>query len=166
MRRTRMFSTAAALAAGLLLASCGGGDDGGENSSPEEPPAETQSPPEDMEEPSDDAGENESETQSPDSESTADSDDACFIHLFDGDNFDDTDDNFKLTEPGKYETLADLPGADRDWTDEADSLKVGDSATVTIYSEENFEGTSQDLDPGSEHADVDDEPRSLEMSCD
>src|SRR5699024_1241971 len=138
-------------AAGLLLVGCGEGDDGGGKASQQVPPAETETPrKDDTDEPSDGAGE----------------DDACHVHLFDGDNFDEDDEHFKHTERGTYESLADLPGADRDWTDEADSIKVGKSATLTIYSEENFDGTSQDLEPGSEHADVDDEPRSLEMSCD
>src|SRR5699024_9327021 len=99
------------------------------------------------------------------SDDSASADGECFIHFFDGEDFDETDDNFKLTEPGKYENLADLPGADRDWTDEADSLRTGNGATVTIYTEENFKGTAKDLDPGTELTDIDDEPKSLEMSC-
>ncbi|MPV48821.1 MULTISPECIES: hypothetical protein [unclassified Pseudactinotalea] len=93
------------------------------------------------------------------------SDDECYVHLFDANDFDETDDNFKLTEPGRYKDLADLPGADQDWTDEADSAKVGTSATVTIWSEPNFEGKESTLDPSSEHAALDPEPSSLELTC-
>lgn len=90
----------------------------------------------------------------------------CYIHLFDGDDFDDTDDNFKLTEPGEYKDLKNLPGADEDWTDEADSAKVGSAATVTVWKDTGFSGTSKELKPGSEHASLEPEPSSLKMTCD
>ncbi len=95
---------------------------------------------------------------------TAESGSACSVHLFDSDDFDESDTNFLLTEPGKYETLKDLPGATQDWTDEADSIKVGSAAHVTIWSEPDFGGTSQQLEPGSAHSDID-EPSSLQLSC-
>ena len=158
MRGTRILLSISVLAVGSLLAACGSGDAPAPDS--ESPAAETVAPGQD------DGSQEEGATEADGSESeAAESDDECFIHLFDGDNFDESDDNFQLTEPGDYENLADLPGADKDWTDEADSLKVGQSATVTIYSEEGFEGQSQDLDPGTELADVDDEPQSLKMTC-
>jgi len=87
------------------------------------------------------------------------------IPFFAGDDFDENDDNFTLTEPGEYESRKGLPGADQDWTDEADSLKVGESTSVTVYSEENFEGDSQDLDPGTEQPDADLSPQPLKMTC-
>ncbi len=140
MRRKRVLITAPVLAAGLLLAGCA--NDGNSDSRTEE-------------------------TSAPeDTSSTEEGGDGCFIHFFDGDDFDENDDNFKLTEAGEYENLENLPGADQDWTDEADSLKVGESASVTIFSEENFEGDSQDLEPGTEQAGVDLEPQSLKMTCD
>lgn len=89
----------------------------------------------------------------------------CYVHLFDGDDFDANDDNFVLTEPGRYADLSDLPGASKDWTDEADSLIVGPNATVIGWSETNFQGTQMIYEPGSRHPDVDDEPSSLEMTC-
>lgn len=98
-------------------------------------------------------------------EDSSNSDDGCWVHLFDGDNFDESDDNFKLTEPGEYKNLEKLPGADKDWTDEADSIKVGSSATVEIFDKRDFKGNSQTLDAGSEHPDVDDEPYALKMTC-
>lgn len=162
MRRTRLTALATTLSAGMLLAGCGSSD-GGDSPSPQE--SEQAQSPEESSQPADEDSDSTSDDTQPTDDDSASDDGDCFIHLFDGEDFDETDDNFKLTEPGKYENLADLPGADRDWTDEADSLKTGNSATVTIYSEENFEGSSTDLDPGTELADVDDEPRSLEMSC-
>lgn len=163
MRQTRLWTATAALAAGLLLAGCGGG---ASDTPADVDPAQTQDPA-DTQEPTEPEEPTGAEEPTSDSESSGSSDaDGCYIHLFDGDDFDENDDNFKLTEPGKYENLANLPGADKDWTDEADSLKVGDAATVTIYADENFEGASQQLDPGTEVADVDNEPDSLEMTCD
>ena len=139
MRRKRVLITAPVLAAGLLLAGCA--NDGNSDSRTEE-------------------------TSAPeDTSSTEEGGDGCFIHFFDGEDLDDQDDNFQLIDPGEYKNLADLPGADRDWTDEADSLRVGSGATVTIYSEENFEGTSKQLEPDTEIADVEHEPKSLEMVC-
>lgn len=89
----------------------------------------------------------------------------CSFHLFDGDDFDKTDDNFKLTKPGDYKSLKDLPGADEDWNDEADSAKVGSNTTVKIWKEKNFKGESKTLKPGSKHPDLEPEPSSIKMSC-
>lgn len=89
----------------------------------------------------------------------------CYVELFDGDDFDPDDDHFKLTGPGEYKNLKDLPGADQDWTDEADSVRVGSGAHVTIWSETGFSGEKSTLDPGSKHPDVDVEPSSLKLSC-
>ena len=171
MRRSRVLATATTLAAGLFLAGCGGGD-ADESNAPEDTAEQTEAPAEDAEPTEDtesapeaDAPEgNEVETPEPGAE-TEGPDDGCFIHLFDGEDLDDQDDNFQLIDPGEYKNLADLPGADRDWTDEADSLRVGSGATVTIYSDENFEGTSEELQPDTELADVEHEPKSLEMVC-
>jgi len=171
MRRSRVLATATTLAAGLFLAGCGGGD-ADESNAPEDTAEQTEAPQEDAErtEDSESAPEaeapegNDVETPEPGAE-TEGPDDGCFIHLFDGEDFDDQDDNFQLIDPGEYKNLADLPGADKDWTDEADSLRVGSAATVTIYSEENFEGTSKELKPDTEVADVEHEPKSLEMVC-
>lgn len=89
----------------------------------------------------------------------------CWVELFDADDFDASDDHFKLTKPGRYETLKDLPGASQDWTDEADSMKVGSDATVKIWEKTHFEGSSQTLDPGSSDPDLEHGPSSLELTC-
>lgn len=89
----------------------------------------------------------------------------CYVELFDAENFDEGDDHFRLTKPGRYPDLKNLPGADQDWTDEADSIRVGSAANVTIWKDKDFTGTESRLDPGSEHAKVDPEPSSLELSC-
>jgi hypothetical protein len=89
----------------------------------------------------------------------------CYVHLFDAEDLKKSDGDFKLTKPGRYADLKNLPGADEDWTDEADSLEVGSAATVTIWPKTNFQGKSQKLKPGSKHASVDPEPSSLTMKC-
>lgn len=127
----------------LVVGACGSSDD-----KPEASPATSATP-----------------SDSPSTEGSSDSGDGCWVHLFDGDNFDESDDNLKLTEAGEYENLENLPGADKDWTDEADSIKVGSSAKVEIFDQRDFKGKSQTLEAGSEHPDVDDEPYSLKMTC-
>lgn len=90
--------------------------------------------------------------------------DGCFVHLYDADNLDASDDNFRLTTPGRYGDLSSLPGAEKDWDDEADSMRVGDSARVTLWSEPEFGGGSQEYGPG-DYPELEPEPRSLELSC-
>jgi hypothetical protein len=89
----------------------------------------------------------------------------CYLHLFDAEGLKKSDGDFKLTKPGRYDNLKNLPGASEDWTDEADSLEVGSAAKVTIWPETNFNGESHKLKPGSKHPSVDSEPSSLTMSC-
>lgn len=60
--------------------------------------------------------------------------------------------------------MNDLPGTNKDWNDEADSVEVGSAATVTILTEEDFQGVSSTLEAGSKHSDVD-EPSSIELIC-
>lgn len=91
--------------------------------------------------------------------------DGCWVHLFEEDDFDETDDNYRLTEPGRYADLNNLAGAADDWTDEAESIRVGPEATVTFWSETEFRGQPTELGPGSERADLDEEPESLELTC-
>lgn len=87
----------------------------------------------------------------------------CSVHLFDGDNF--KDDNFVLKGPGEFSSLKNLPGADKDWSDEADALKVGSSAKVTVWNEENFQGESKVFNGGDEVAKLQIEIRSIKINC-
>lgn len=92
-------------------------------------------------------------------------DTGCWVHLYDEDRFDERDPHFQLSEPGRYPDMAALPGATQDWTDQADSIRVGPDATVTIWPQTDFGGRSQVLEPGSEHPDVAEEPMSIELRC-
>jgi len=86
----------------------------------------------------------------------------CYIQLFDGDNF--TDDSLTVKEPGEYPDLDELPDADgKNWTDEADSFKVGEGTTVTVWTETDFEGDSTVYEAG-DYKSVD-EPYSLKIEC-
>lgn len=86
----------------------------------------------------------------------------CYVHLFDGDNF--TDDNIVVKGPGEFSDLKNLPGAKKDWDDEADSFKSGKNTTVTFYSEPGFQGESVTYKNGDQKSSMD-EPRSMKIVC-
>jgi hypothetical protein len=89
---------------------------------------------------------------------------ACSVHLWDDSHF--KDDDIVIKGPGKFADLGHLPNANgKDWNDEADSLKVGSSATVKAWTKKNFQGTANTYQPGTEKADLDDEPSSLKITC-
>lgn len=101
---------------------------------------------------------------SSDDDATSGGDDQgnCYVHLYDGDNF--KDDDIIIEGEGEYADLSDLPGSNgKDWTDEADSFKVGENTTVTAWTAKNFEGDSIVYEAG-EYASVD-EPYSLKIVC-
>lgn len=87
----------------------------------------------------------------------------CHVHLFDGSDFES--DNIVIQGPGEFDSLKQLPNAGgEDWNDEADSLKVGATATVEAWEEEGFSGESTTYEAGSEHPDIS-EPSSLKITC-
>lgn len=92
-----------------------------------------------------------------------DPDGSCYVHLYDGDNF--TDDNVIVKGPAEFSSLKRLPNSNKDWSDEADALKVGPNTTVTIWSEEDFKGESATFQAGAEEPDLDHEPRSMKITC-
>lgn len=97
-------------------------------------------------------------------QNTTKADNPCSVHLWDGKNF--TDSDIVINGAGQYSNLRNLPGANnKDWGEEADSLKVGSAATVKAYEEENFQGTSVTYNPGTQHPKVSEEPSSLEIVC-
>ena len=89
----------------------------------------------------------------------------CSIQLFDGDDFDETDDNVTIAGPGRFANLRDLPDTtEDDWGGEADSFRVGSAATVQVYAQEDFGGATQTYQPGTEQSDAD-EFYSVEITC-
>lgn len=88
--------------------------------------------------------------------------DSCYLQLFDGDNFED--DNIVIKGSGEYADLNNLPNAHgQDWTDEADSFVVGDSTTVEVWNNKNFEGESTTYKTGKYNSV--DKVYSLKISC-
>ncbi|MGH8162287.1 MAG: hypothetical protein ACRESR_09150 [Gammaproteobacteria bacterium] len=87
----------------------------------------------------------------------------CLVHLYDGGDFEG--DNVVINKPGRYANLKNLPSAKQNWTDEADSFKVGSAATVKVWGKTDFQGSSKTYRPGSKEASADPEPSSLELSC-
>lgn len=93
--------------------------------------------------------------------------DGCHVTLFDSEDFEENDSRYLINQPGRYSTLAGLPGTDRDWTGEADSIRVGSGATVIIWPGPDFSGAPVTLPPGTEIPDIEmsEEPASLELQC-
>ena len=89
----------------------------------------------------------------------------CSIQLFDGDNLDETDDNVTIAGPGRFANLRDLPDTtESDWGGEADSFRVGSTATVQVYAQEDFGGATQTYQPGTEQMSAE-EFYSVEITC-
>lgn len=87
---------------------------------------------------------------------------SCYVQLFDGDNY--TDDTIVIDGPGEFSDLANLPGANKDWNDEADSFKSGANTTVTFWTRTGFEGGSITYEGGAQEPSVD-EPSSMKITC-
>lgn len=86
----------------------------------------------------------------------------CSVQLFDGDNF--KDDNIIVQGPGEFADLSKLPGATKNWDDEADSFKVAEGTVLTVWTKKNFEGDSV-IYNGPMDVPSADEPRSMKISC-
>lgn len=87
----------------------------------------------------------------------------CTVQLFDGDHY--KDDQIIIKGPGEFADLSKLPGANKDWNDEADSFKAGKNVTVTMWTKTNFQGDSITYQKGAHEPSVD-EPSSLKITCD
>lgn len=87
---------------------------------------------------------------------------ACAVQLFDGDHFKDV--NIVVKGPGEFSSLKNLPGAKKDWNDEADSFKAGENATVTFWTQPDFKGDSVVYEPETEKPSID-EPSSMKIRC-
>lgn len=99
---------------------------------------------------------------SSDDDHSGDQNGSCYVHLFDGDHF--KDDDIVIEGEGEYPNLSNLPGADgKDWTDEADSFKVGANTTLTVWTQTNFAGDSTVYEAGEYPSE--EEPYSLKIKC-
>ena len=90
----------------------------------------------------------------------------CFVILYDGDNFDEDDDVIRIDGPGEFANLDSLDNADdKNWTNEADSLKVGNKAALRTRTDANFEDQEHSYKPGEEITDLDHDVYSLKIEC-
>jgi hypothetical protein len=70
---------------------------------------------------------------------TLPSPDGCFVQVWEQPFFVGSADY--VNGPRKYPTVRDMPGR-RDWRNRIRSLKVGSSASVTVWSQESFSGSA------------------------
>lgn len=92
----------------------------------------------------------------------AEPDNGCYVQLFDGDNY--KDDHITIKGAGEFRSLDSLPGANKNWNDEADSFKAGKNTVVTFWTKTNFEGDSIVYKKGAKMPSVD-EPSSMKIRC-
>jgi hypothetical protein len=74
-----------------------------------------------------------------------------------------------LNGPSKWANIERLQVDEVDWRNRIRSIDVGSAATVTVYTEPSFRGTSRQFGPGSQSARLGEELpggiESLVMSC-
>jgi hypothetical protein len=70
---------------------------------------------------------------------TLPSPEGCFVQVWEQPFF--TGPSDYINGPRRYPTVGDMPGR-RDWRNRIRSLKVASSASVTVWSEENFSGSA------------------------
>lgn len=66
-------------------------------------------------------------------------DKACWIEIFEDDNYDRDDPRLQIQGPAEFASLKDLKG--RNWNDDIESVIVGPGATVKAYTQKDFKGT-------------------------
>lgn len=66
-------------------------------------------------------------------------DKACWIEIFEDDDYDTDDPHIIIQGPKEFATLKNLSG--RDWGNDIESLVVGSNATVHAYDDKNYKGT-------------------------
>jgi len=66
-------------------------------------------------------------------------DKACWIEIFEDDNYDRDDPRLQIQGPAEFASLKDLKG--RNWNDDIESVIVGPGATVKAYNQKDFKGT-------------------------
>jgi hypothetical protein len=92
--------------------------------------------------------------------------DGCFVQVWDQPRFVGASDF--INGPRRYATLQDLPGR-HNWANRIHSLKLGDSASVTVWSEDHFRGTpvnfTEDSQEPQRSAAVAPKIGSLSISC-
>ena len=91
----------------------------------------------------------------------------CFVQVWEQPSFAGLSDY--VNGPRRYPTLRDMPGR-RDWRNRIRSLKVGPASVVTLWSQENFTGTTLRASRNVAHAALPEEwagqVESMSVECD
>jgi Peptidase inhibitor family I36 len=75
----------------------------------------------------------------------------CYVFVYDQENW--RGQRVVLNGPGKWQSLERLRrNDDKDWRKNIRSIEIGSSATVTLYTEQNYSGVSQQFGPTSDQA--------------
>lgn len=95
-------------------------------------------------------------------------DKACWVEIYEDDNYDKDDPHIQLQGPAEFASLKDLQG--RNWSNDIESLIVGPGATVKAYKDKDFKGTeisftSNQRVPNLGKVDMSNEIESMRISC-
>jgi opacity protein-like surface antigen len=95
-------------------------------------------------------------------------DKACWVEIYEDDNYDKDDPHLQIQGPAEFATLKDLKG--RNWNDDIESVIVGPNATVKAYKDKDFKGTeiaftSNQRVPNLGKLDMSNEIESMRVSC-
>lgn len=66
-------------------------------------------------------------------------DKACWLEIFEDNNFDQDDPHVKIDGPAEFANLKNLMG--KDWSNDIESVIVGSNTTVKAYKDKDFKGT-------------------------
>jgi hypothetical protein len=91
----------------------------------------------------------------------------CYAYIYDHDDFNGM--NAVLNGPGRWQNLERVQVDNVDWRNRIRSIDVGAAATVTVFTEIGFTGTSRQLPSGSRLTRLDDvlsaNIESVQMTC-
>ena len=92
----------------------------------------------------------------------------CYVFVYDRENW--RGQRVVLNGPGKWQSVERLQrNDDKDWRNNIRSIEIGARATVTLYTELNYRGVSQQFGPASDQARFDGRLsagiKSLALSC-
>ncbi|HET7059181.1 MAG TPA: beta/gamma crystallin domain-containing protein [Nitrospiraceae bacterium] len=95
-------------------------------------------------------------------------DKACWIEIFEDDNYDKDDPHLQIQGPAEFASLKDLKG--RNWNNDIESVIVGPGATVKAYKDKDFKGTeiaftSNQRVPDLAKLDMANEIESMKVMC-
>jgi hypothetical protein len=95
-------------------------------------------------------------------------DKACWVEIFEDDNYDKDDPHLQIQGPAEFASLKDLKG--RNWSNDIESVIVGPGATVKAYKEKDFKGTeiaftSNQRVPDLAKLDMANEIESMKVMC-